>query len=239
MIYLRSFLFECFFFAWTVFLAVLGCSVGLFTRRIIIWCGRAWGKGTTLLLRLLCGITIEIRGRQHIPEGACIVVSKHQSTLETLLFFDLLTRPVYSMKAELARIPLLGYMIRRSGAIPIKRGGGASSLRDLIKRAGEALEEGKQLIIFPEGTRAPPRTRGKYNPGAAAIYSRCDVPAIPVALNTGSFWGRRTLRKPPGRVIIEFLPAIEPGLERKAFQELLEDVIEEGTEKLERESPGH
>ena len=101
-----------------------------------------------------------------------------------------------------------------------------------------ALEEGKQLIIFPEGTRAPPRPRGEYNPGAAAVYSRCDVPVIPVALNTGSFWGRRTLRKNPGRVLIEFLPAIAPGLERKAFQKLLEDVIEEGTGKLERESPG-
>lgn len=238
MIYLRSLLFECFFYSWTIFLAAVGCVVGLFYKGFIMRSGRAWGRGLTLMLRLLCGITIEIRGRQHVLDGPCIVASKHQSTLETVLFFDLLPRPVYSMKAGLARIPLMGFLIRRSGAIPIKRSGGAASLRKLIKDATEAFRLGKQLLIFPEGTRTAPRTRGKYNTGAAAVYSRCDVPVTPVALNTGSFWGRRTLKKNPGLVIIEFLPAIEPGLERKAFQRLLEETIEEGTAKLERESPG-
>ena len=93
------------------------------------------------------------------------------------------------------------------------------------------------VLIFPEGTRTQPRTRGKFNPGAAAIYSRCDVPVIPVALNTGSFWARRTLRKNPGKVIVEFLPPIAPGMDRKLFQKLLENTIEEATEKLELESP--
>ena len=238
MIYLRSILFECAFAFLTFCLALVNCILGLFNRRIIIATGRVWGRWTTLLLRLLCGITIEIRGREHIPEGAAIVASKHQSTLEAVLFADFLSNPIFSMKAELTRIPLLGYSIRRSGAIPIKRSGGVASLRMLIRRAKEAFKEGKQLLIFPEGTRTPPRTRGKYNPGVAALYSRCDVPVTPVALNSGSFWARRTLLKPPGRIIIEFLPAIEPGLERRAFQELLENSIEDATMKLEQESPG-
>lgn len=238
MIYLRSILFESSFYLLTACLAVTSCVLGLFTRRIFMAAGRVWGRATAVLLRLFCGITIEIRGREHIPEGAAIVASKHQSTLETVLFFDLLSRPIYSMKEELAWIPFMGYSIRRSGSIPIKRSGGAAALRNLIRRASEAFKEEKQLLIFPEGTRTLPRTRGKYNPGVAALYSQCDVPVTPVALNTGSFWARRTVRKPPGRVIIEFLPAIEPGLDRKAFQELLENRIEDATMELEKDAPG-
>lgn len=190
------------------------------------------------MLRMFCGISIEIRGHDNLPEGACIVASKHQSSLESVMFFDLLENPVFTMKAELARLPLMGYSVRRAGSISIERSAGASALRKLIKDAEDSFLKGSQVLIFPEGTRTPPRTRGKFNPGAAAIYSRCNVPVVPVALNTGSFWGRRTLRKTPGKVIIEFLAPIEAGLERKAFQKLLVDTIEEGTEKLELESPG-
>mgnify|MGYP002016511713 FL=1 len=238
MIYLRSFLFELSFYTWMTLLVLAACIGGIFYQPSPVACGRAWDWGTRLLLRVLCGISIEIRGHHNLPGGACIVASKHQSTLESVTFFRLLENPVFTMKAEVARLPLMGYSIRRAGSISVDRSAGASALRKLIKAAKEAFEKDAQVLIFPEGTRTQPRTRGKFNPGAAAIYSRCDVPVVPVALNTGSFWARRTLRKNPGRVIIEFLPPIEPGMERKAFQELLENTIEEATEKLELESPG-
>lgn len=238
MIYLRSLLFECCFGAWTFLLTLVSCVGAVFKKQFPVSCGRAWAKGTRLFLRMICGISIEIRGHHHIPEGACIVAAKHQSTLETVIFFDVLENPVYTMKAEISRLPLMGYSVRRTGSIPIERSAGASALRKLIKAAEEAFQKDAQVLIFPEGTRTSPRTRGKFNPGVAAIYSRCSVPVVPVALNTGSFWGRRTLRKTPGQVIIEFLPPIEAGMDRKAFQKLLEEVIEENTERLERESPG-
>ena len=238
MIYLRSFLFEVLFYTLTVLIALVSRIGAIFHRPFPLACGRAWDRGTRILLRLVCGVSIEIRGQQNLPEGACIVACKHQSTLETVMFFSLLKNPVYTMKAELARLPLMGYSIRRSGSIPIERSAGAAALRKLIKEAQKAFERDGQVLIFPEGTRTPPRMRGKFNPGVAAIYSRSEVPVVPVALNTGSFWARRTLRKNPGKVIIEFLPPIEPGLERKAFQGLLEETIEDATEKLELESPG-
>ena len=238
MIYLRSFLFEVLFYTLTVLIALVSRIGAIFHHPFPLACGRAWDRGTRILLRLVCGISIEIRGHQNLPEVACIVACKHQSTLETVMFFSLLNTPVYTMKAELARLPLMGYSIRRSGSIPIERTAGAAALRKLIKAAQEAFEKDGQVLIFPEGTRTQPRTRGKFNPGVAAIYSRSDVPVVPVALNTGSFWARRTLRKNPGKVIIEFLPPIEPGMDRKAFQQLLENTIEDATEKLELESPG-
>ncbi len=238
MIYLRSFLFEFSFYTWMALLVLAASIGGIFYQPSPVACGRAWDWGTRLLLRVLCGISIEIRGHHNLPGGACIVASKHQSTLESVTFFRLLKNPVFTMKAEIARLPLMGYSIRRAGSISIERKAGAAALRKLIKAAQEAFEKDAQVLIFPEGTRTQPRTRGKFNPGAAAIYSRCDVPVIPVALNTGSFWARRTLRKNPGRVIIEFLPPIAPGMDRKPFQQLLQNTIEEATEKLELESPG-
>ena len=238
MIYLRSFLFEFLFYTWMALLAVASCIGGIFYYSSPIACGRAWDWGTRILLRVFCGISIEIRGHHNLPKGACIVACKHQSTLEVVLFFRLLENPVYTLKAELAKMPLMRFSVRRAGAIPIERSAGAAALRKLIKASQESFEKGFQVLIFPEGTRTQPRTRGKFNPGVAAVYSRCDVPVVPVALNTGSFWARRTLRKNPGKVIVEFLPPIAPGMDRKLFQKLLENTIEEATEKLELESPG-
>ena len=140
--------------------------------------------------------------------------------------------PAYVLKRELLDIPVWGAYARKCEAIAVDRDGGATALKALIRDTRDRLASGRAVIIFPEGTRVPPGQRRPYHPGVAALYSQCDVPVIPVALNSGLFWGRRSYRKSPGRILVEFLPPVPDGLKRPEFMKALEDAIEPTAERL-------
>ncbi len=228
----RSLLFNLFFWLWTGVMVILVLPVLLCPRPTMMAAARLWERGIQVLLATLTGLTYEVRGRERFPAAPAVFAVKHQSTWETLTLHLLLPDPAIVLKRELTQIPLFGRYLLHAGMIRIDRERGASALRSLIERARAALARGSEVVIFPEGTRAPPGERNPYHPGIAALYLQLGCEVVPVALNSGLFWGRRSFVKRPGRIVIEFLEPIAPGLDRKAFMAELERRIEGATAAL-------
>ena len=228
----RSLLFNLLFWLWTGLMVILVLPLLLCSRQTMMAAARLWERGIQVLLATLTGLTYEVRGRERIPAKPAVFAVKHQSTWETLTLHLLLADPAIVLKRELTRIPLFGRYLLHAGMIRIDRERGASALRSLIEAARDALARGSEVVIFPEGTRAPPGGRNPYHPGVAALYLQLGCEVVPVALNSGLFWGRRSFVKRPGRIVIEFLAPIAPGLDRKAFMAELERRIEGATTAL-------
>lgn len=233
MIIVRSLLFNAAFYAATlVFLiGTLPVSV-ILPQWFAIGVMRSWAKVITFLLRVLAGTRTEVRGLENLPPGGAIVAAKHQSTFDTFALAPLLRNPAYVMKQQIRWIPLFGLHTVRSGMIHVDRGGKAAALRALAGRAGEELAKGRDVIIFPEGTRRPPGAPPAYQTGIALVYRTLGVPVVPVAVNSGLYWPRRRFLHYPGTIIVEFLPPIQPGLESRAFLDKLEAVIETASDRL-------
>jgi 1-acyl-sn-glycerol-3-phosphate acyltransferase len=229
---LRSLTFNTLFILWGIAINIVCLPVLLLPRGGAVRAGRIWARGSLGLLGAVCGLRHEIRGRGNMPDGPCIVAAKHQSAWDTLIFPLLLDGPAFVFKRELMWVPLLGWYMVRSGCIPIDRRAGAKALRRLIARAKQALARRQTIVIYPEGTRVAPGTRRPYLSGVAALYGQLCVPVVPVAVNSGVFWGRRSFRKKPGRIVLEFLPPIAPGLDRKTFTTELEQRIETASQAL-------
>jgi 1-acyl-sn-glycerol-3-phosphate acyltransferase len=229
---LRSLLFNLCYLLWSVFMQVI-CLPLLLAPASWVWkAGHLWIDGTLLLLRLICGLGHRERGLEHLPKGPAIVAAKHQSAWETLFLSRRLGQPAFILKRELLSIPLFGWFIRKVGMIAVDRAGKAAALKQMVKDANRAFGEGRQIIIFPEGTRVAPGEHRPYQPGIAALYGQLNVPVVPVALNSGLYWGRKAWVKKPGTIAIEYLPAIPPGLDRKAFMAELEQRLEPAAKKL-------
>jgi len=219
-------------FAWTGLLAVLYLLTLAMPRRAIQVTARFWIHGLMLIARVFCGLGYEVRGRERVPAGAALIAAKHQSAWDTLIFHVLLDDPVFVLKKELFGVPFVGWYLRKSGNISIDRSAGMKALKLMTSEAREAFADGSQVIVFPEGTRAAPGSRNPYHPGIAALYTAAEMPVVPVALNSGMFWGRRSLHKYAGTITLEFLEPIEPGLDRRAFLGVLEDRIEAASRRL-------
>ena len=218
---LRAFLFNVLFFAGTAALCIVLTPLMPFGRKPNQWVGHMWCRMTQGMLATTVGMYKRIRGLENLPQGPCILVAKHQSAWETLTFHTVVPDPAYILKKELTRIPLMGQFLLLSGQIAVDRSAGSSALKDMIKGAERALEDGRQIVIFPEGTRTPPGSDRPYHPGIYALYKAFpNVPVVPVAINSGMFWGRHSFMKYGGEVTMEFLPAMEPGLDRKTFMNL-------------------
>jgi 1-acyl-sn-glycerol-3-phosphate acyltransferase len=204
------------------------------------WVARFWMQVLQAVLRLVVGLSYEVRGRERLPAGPAIIASKHQSAWETLIFHVLVPDLAVGLKYELTRIPVFGWYLMRGGAIRIDRGGAARALRSLVDGARAAAARGVSILIFPEGTRRAPEDPPDYKPGVAALYTALDLPVVPVALNSGLFWSRRSFMKRPGRITVEFLEPIPPGLDRRTFMAELQRRIETATARLvaEGSAPG-
>jgi 1-acyl-sn-glycerol-3-phosphate acyltransferase len=181
---------------------------------------------------VICNIKVEYRGLEKIPKGPLIVASKHQSMWETFALLQFFDQPLFILKRELKWIPVFGWYLIKSNMIGVDRSAGGRSLLKMARRAGEEVRRGRQLIIFPEGTRTPVGAPAHYKTGVAQVYVDCGVACVPVALNSGLFWGRRQFIKWPGVIDVEVLPAIPPGLRREAFMTTLRDRIEGATKRL-------
>jgi len=229
MITLRALLFNVLFFGGTALLCIVLLPLMLFGRKANQFVGHAWCRLIQFMLRYSVGMRKRFAGLENLPDGPCIIVAKHQSAWETLTFHTVVPDPAYILKKELTRIPLVGQFLILSA--------GSQALKDMIKGASKALEENRQVIIFPEGTRTPPGSNRPYHPGIFALYKAFpDTKVIPVALNSGMFWGRDSFMKYGGRVTMEFLPAMEPGLDRKTFMKEIKHHIDTRTRELEAEA---
>jgi 1-acyl-sn-glycerol-3-phosphate acyltransferase len=229
---LRALLFNLAFYLWSTLLGLCALPLLLAPRRIVMRFGRAWSAGALRILAWTVGLTHEVRGIENLPQGAAIIAMKHQSAWDTLALPVIFGDPAIVIKRELGWVPLYGWYALRAGAIPIDRAAGASALKGMLRLARRAAAKDRPIAIFPEGTRTAVGARRPYQPGVAALYAQLGLPLVPVAVNSGLFWGRRSFLKRPGRIIVEILPAIAPGLPRRALMSELETRIEEATARL-------
>jgi len=236
MILFRSLVFNIFFILWTALAVIIMSILLVFPRNIMASVVTIWALILAIGLRVIVGLSFEVRGLNNIVDGNAIYAAKHQSAWDTFIYFLILKNPSYILKKELLSIPLWGWCAKRYGAIPIDRKGGGSALKEMILNVEDRLKKNMSIIIFPEGTRTLPKEKNSYHSGIAAIYKRLNVPIIPVAVNSGVFWGRRQFKKYPGTIILQFLPIIEPGYSRNELMEQLACNIEEASNKLVEEA---
>lgn len=235
---LRSLLFNACFLLWSMVMHLGTLPFLLGPPGGVYFMGWIWVRGTLLLLRLICGLSYRVEGLENLPAEPVVVASKHQSIWETMAFCHIFDRPIFILKKELIRIPFYGWYLKRMGMISIDRDGGAKAMRQMIAEARQCLEDGKHIIIFPEGTRTAPGQRRAYHPGVAALYKQLGCPLLPVALDSGRFWPAKRLRQKPGCITVRLLPALPPGLERRDFMARLEQDIEDASRALlARENP--
>jgi len=239
MIALRSLLFNIGYYGWTTFCVFALIASLTMPNRVTRAGAVMWARGIGWMLRKVVGLGVTVRGAENLIDGPVIFAAKHQSAWETVMFLDILGRdPAYVVKLELTRIPLFGLCLLSTGAIAVDRSAGARALKALIAGADAAIAAGRSLMIFPEGTRAMPDERRPYQPGVAALYTRLKRPVVPIALNSGLYWGRRGFMRYPGTVLVEILPPIQPGLDRRRFMAELEQRIERATDRLIAEGRG-
>jgi len=204
----------------------------------ILGLARHWGRTNLVLLRMVCGTTVEWRGLDRIPPGPVLVAAKHQSLWETFALLTLFPDPTYIVKRELLWIPFFGWYARRAGMIAVDRGGGKPALIAMAGRVRAALAAGRQVIVFPEGTRRPPGAEPRYKYGIAHLYAEGVAPCIPIALNSGLFWPRRKFLRYPGTITVEILDPVAPGLDVETFFARLQTDIEAATARLIAEAEG-
>lgn len=228
---LRSLFFLIYFALLSASLSIVLSPFLLLPQRYAYIVPKTWAALSLWGLRVLAGLDYEVRGE--IPRGAVLIASKHMSMWDTIALFFLIADPVIILKRQLLFVPFYGWYVWKMRMIPIDREGHASALRSMVKAARAALDRGRPILIFPEGTRTPPGQFRPYKPGIAALYKQLQVPCIPVALNSGLYWtGPGGFLKKRGTITIEFLPAIAAGLKRDAFMERLQSQIEEASTKL-------
>ena len=231
-LWLRSLAFNVGWYLGTTAIALVGLPLLLAPRRWVVGWARLWIAFVLWWLRVTVGLTHRVVGRENLPAGPAILASKHQSSWETLSFTLLFDDIAVVLKRELLFIPVVGWAMARAGNVAVTRGDGAAALRGLVKQAKAAVAEGRSIVIFPEGTRVTPGDSRPYQVGTAALYRQLGVPVVPIALNSGLFWGRRKWIKRPGVLTLEILPPIQPGLPRDAFMKTLQESIEGATARL-------
>jgi len=231
-IFVRSLIYNVLFYVLTVCWIVVALPTFLMPRAVILTVARWWARSSLWLLRIVCGVRTDYRGTEKIPKGPLIVASKHQSMLETFALVQFFDEPRYILKRELLWIPFFGWYLNKAGMIGIERGTGGRPLLDMVRRAREAVQRGAQLIIFPEGTRTAVDAPPQYKNGVGVIYAGCQAPCIPVALNSGLFWPRRSFLRYPGTLVIEFLDPLPAGLPRDEFVARVSAAIEQASRRL-------
>ena len=186
------------------------------------------------LAKHLCGINYEIKGWENVPTTPFIVLSKHSSTWETLMLESVFTPGSFVAKKELLWVPFFGWGFALSSPITIDRKAGAKSMDKMIEQGKERLyKRGFTIVIFPEGTRIPAGTKGRYKTGGARLAIGCNVPVLPIAHNAGFCWPRHPWKKYPGTITMSVLPPIDPaGRSLIELNEMVESGIEAEVARL-------
>jgi 1-acyl-sn-glycerol-3-phosphate acyltransferase len=231
MLALRSVAFNLLFYINLVLHIIAALPTFFLPRRAFMAVATSWGHTSNALLGV-AGIRFEMRGLEKIPRGALLVASKHQSVWETFALITLFDDPAYIFKRELIWIPVFGWYLWKSDMVPVDRGARGGAMAGMIERSRAELERGRQIIIFPEGTRTAPGAPPAYKSGLVNLYAATDVPCLPVALNSGLFWPRRRFLRYPGTIVLEVLDPIPPGLDGQAFSARVENEIEAATGRL-------
>jgi 1-acyl-sn-glycerol-3-phosphate acyltransferase len=232
MLALRSLIFSILFYGFFALSSVAAVGISLISPKSLPPFTRFWSRSWLAMYRAICGVNYEVRGKENIPHGGCLLAVKHQSVWDTCALFAIFERPVFVLKSELMFIPFFGWALARLGCIPVKRGTGKSALDNMVQGTRVALAQRKQVVIFPEGTRTMIGQAANYKTGISHLYTALEVTCVPVALNSGAFWPRRKFLRPPGTIVVEVLSPILPGFGRKEMFDLMVGKIEEASERL-------
>ncbi len=232
----RSVIFNALFYVNMIVRMIVALPTIVLPYSFLLAVLRSYARSSLWLLRVVCGIRVEWRGREKIPAGACLVACKHQSLWETFALYTLLRDPTFVLKRELMWLPLFGWLARKARMIPIDRGSRVAALARMTALARKEIARSRQIVIFPEGTRRAPGAEPRYLPGVAYLYGETGLACVPLALNSGLVWPRRSLFRFPGTVLVEVLDPIAPGLDKRAFLARLQSVLEEATARLVQES---
>jgi len=237
MSFIRSVYFWLLFYISVFALVTVYFAISVFIKRknFADECAKIWAQFILFSLRLIHKIDHQIIGIDKLPQTPCIIACKHQSAWETIVFHLLCRHPAYIYKKELLKVPFYGWFVAQMTGAQVDRSGGAFALKNLIKQTKSILQKGHNIVIFPQGTRAPFGSSVEqypYQVGIAALYLACNVPVIPVALNSGKFWGKSMIIKKSGTIKLEFLEPIQAGLNKENFMNILEARIEEASAKL-------
>lgn len=217
MIYLRSAIYAVWFFGVTVVLGLVGVAVRLWAPHRAFDLARLWTRLLLAGARVICGIRYHVTGAENLPAGPALIASQHQSAFDTLVWLQLVPRVSYVFKAELGRIPLVGPMLEPAGQIPLDRRGGYATVKRLLQSADQAVRDERQIVIFPEGTRVRPGEVVALRPGVSALAARTGLPVIPVATDSGRFWGRKAFLKRPGTIRIVIGKPLPTGLSQQTL----------------------
>jgi 1-acyl-sn-glycerol-3-phosphate acyltransferase len=228
----RSLLFNFLFYLTTTLYVVLGSPLLFAPRRWAMAALANHARFELWLLKTIAGTKLDVRGREKLPDGPCIVAAKHQSAWETFALIPLFRDPAYLMKRELFWIPFHGWFSYKFAMIPVDRDKGPAALRRMLREAKKRIADGREIIIFPEGTRRAPGAPPDYKTGIVLLYEALGVPCVPLALNSGVFWPRRSLERRPGTIVVEFLDPIPPGLPKHEFIKRLVDAVEIASARL-------
>ncbi|HYG28358.1 MAG TPA: lysophospholipid acyltransferase family protein [Caulobacteraceae bacterium] len=229
---IRSLVFLAFFYALSTAAAIAMTPLLLGRRRWIVQTIGVWARGVVFLLRVICGVRMEVRGRQHMPTGPALIAAKHQGVFDTIGPFTFLPDAAFVLKKELLAIPFYGWYAIKGGMVTVDRAGHAAALKKLVKDTRERMAEDRQVIIFPEGTRKEPGAAPDYKPGIAALYRDLGLPCTPMATNSGAHWPAHGFLRRPGTIVFEFLEPIPAGLKRGEFMKELQARIEAASDAL-------
>ena len=232
MLFVRSLIFNAFLYVFTALSSILAMAIATIRPRHSPGFARWWSQTWLSAYRRICGVSYQVRGLEHLVEGGCVIAMKHQSTWDTFAMFAIFPEPVFVFKSELSHVPFFGWTLLRMGCIPVKRGTGKAALLSMIQGTLAARERGKQIVIFPEGTRGMIGSEPTYKSGVSHLYHAIGGAFLPVALNSGRLWPRRSFLRPPGTITVEILPAMPPGLPRQDMQRLIVEQIESASLQL-------
>jgi 1-acyl-sn-glycerol-3-phosphate acyltransferase len=225
-IFLRSTVFNVWFFGISTLVTIPGVLIALVSPDRMLALGKLWARLVLFGLSRICGIRVRLIGAGNLPpDGPALIASAHQSAFDTLVWLTLMPRACYVLKQELTRIPVFGWLIPSTRMIVVDRAAGAAAIRHLLRETERAVREERQIVIFPEGTRAPPGVRLPLQPGVAAMAARSGLPVIPVATDSGRCWSRRAFHKYPGTISIVVHPPLPARLTRDALMAALQTRI--------------
>ena len=232
MIIVRSVVFNVLFYLVLAVYLIAALPTLAMPRGALLWMVRSWARTNFRMLRVICNIGLEFRGFDRLPPGPLLVASKHQSLWETFALMTAFSDPAFILKRELMWIPFFGWCASKAEMIPVDRGARSAALARMTEQAKIETGRGRQIVIFPEGTRRAPGAEPKYKYGVVHLYSELGVPCAPLALNSGLFWPRRSFRRYPGTIKVEVCEPIGPGLDKDTFFRRLQDEVETTTARL-------
>lgn len=232
-LYVRALLFYVGLFALTIpfsLLAILLIPLPAVTRSRWV---AGWAHAVMWWLKLTCNLRYEVSGREHVPATPSIILAKHQSAWETIALQTILPPQVWVLKRELLMIPFFGWGLWAVGSIPIDRSSGREALKKLVTHGKDRLKRGLWVVIFPEGTRTAPGTRGKYHTGGAWLAAHTQTTVVPVAHNAGRYWRKNSILKYPGVIQVVIGPPISThGLKPDTVNQHVEAWIETEMQRL-------